>query len=107
MPTLSTVSIIPGIETDAPERTLTRSGAVTEPSSLPVVRSSAATSVAMACSNSSDQPSARKAQHAAVVSVKPGGTGRPASDMRAKPWPLPPSTSTGSPSRSERSASNE
>ena len=45
-PRLRTVSIIPGIENGAPERTDTRSGSVPSPSRLPMSDSSAARAAA-------------------------------------------------------------
>src|SRR5438034_96516 len=79
-PRLRTVSIIPGIDIAAPERTDTSNGFLGSPSFLPVDFSTRAS----ACSTCSQSPGgnflpdAKYALHASVVIVKPGGTGSPA-----------------------------
>ena len=55
-PRFRTVSIIPGIENLAPERTLTRSGSAAFPKPLPVCASTSLT----ASSTSSQRPSGRR-----------------------------------------------
>ncbi len=55
-PRFSTVSIMPGIENFAPERTLTRSGSAALPKPLPVCVSTSLT----ASSTSSQSPSGRR-----------------------------------------------
>ena len=91
-PRFSTVSIIPGIDAAAPERTETRSGVVGLPSRFPIPSSIAAS----AASTSSWRPggyappvSSNHAQ-ASVVIVNPGGTGMPMATISASPAPLPP-----------------
>ena len=93
-PRLRIVSIIPGIETGAPERTETSSGFAGSPSRLPVASSSRAR-----------LPSTSRAQPVGVLAVaqkrrctrahaivKPGGTGTPRFVISARLAPLPPST---------------
>ena len=55
-PRLRTVSIIPGIENLAPDRTLTSSGSAWSPSFLPISFSSLATCLAISLSSPSGQP---------------------------------------------------
>ena len=73
------MSIIPGIENLAPERTETRSGLAGSPKPLPVRRSTSLTASRTSCQRPSGScsPAAKKSLHASVVIVKPGGTGRP------------------------------
>ena len=86
------MSIIPGIDIAAPERTDTSNGFLGSPSFLPVDFSTRAS----ACSTCSQSPGgnllpdAKYALHASVVIVKPGGTGSPAFVISAMPAPLPP-----------------
>ena len=88
------MSIIPGIEKAAPDRTETKSGSDSSPRRLPERCSKAA----RCCLTSSSIPPGklplafRKARQASVVMVKPGGTGRPARVISATPAPLPPSS---------------
>src|SRR6266404_4051067 len=89
---LRTVSIIPGIDIAAPERTETRSGSLGSPSFFFVVFSIVA-SPRSTCSQRPGgnlPPPLKYALHAAVVIVNPGGTGRPAFVISARPAPLPP-----------------
>ena len=92
-PRLRTVSIIPGIENGAPERTDTSSGSTSSPRRLPILASSAASAAATSSSRPSGSFSwpAMYALHASVVIVKPGGTGRPSFVISARFAPLPPS----------------
>ena len=91
-PRLRTVSIIPGMLIAAPERTETRSGFFGSPSFFPAARSTAASAFST-CSQrpgGSLRPEAKYALQAAVVIVKPGGTGSFAFVISARPAPLPP-----------------
>ena len=89
-----TVSIIPGIENLAPERTETSSGSSGSPSRRPVRASSRSR-----CSSTSSNraagtvPVRRYSRQASVVIVKPGGTGMPSRVISARLAPLPPSRS--------------
>ena len=89
------MSIIPGIEIFAPERTETSSGSDGSPKRFPDFSSSAA----MCSPTSSSSPSGTclsapmYARHASVVIVKPAGTGTPSAVISASPTPLPPSNS--------------
>src|SRR5581483_1647767 len=88
------VSIIPGIEVAAPERTETSKGSSGSPKRLPVCSSSRAMCFATSSSSPSTLPSeAMKARHASVVIVKPAGTGIPSCVISASPIPLPPRSS--------------
>ena len=80
-PRLRIVSIMPGIETGAPDRTLTRSGSAGSPNRRPTRSSMRAMCVRSSPSRPSGQPLARYALQAAVVIVNAGGTGSPSS------WP--------------------
>ena len=89
------MSIIPGIETGAPERTDTRRGRGPPPNLRPVRASRSATAVVTSSmSPSGSAPVSMYSRHASVVMTKPGGTGSPAAVMRARPAPLPPRTDT-------------
>src|SRR6266542_3585537 len=92
-PRLRTVSIIPGIENGAPERTETRSGSTSSPRRLPIFCSSAvsASATSSISPSGSRSPAAMYALHASVVIVNPGGTGRPRFVISARLAPLPPS----------------
>src|SRR6266849_2088055 len=98
-PRFRTVSIMPGIENLAPERTLTRSGLFGSPNFLPVFLSRVfrATVVCSHIPGGNLPLFARYARQASVVMVKPGGTGIPALVISAAPAPLPPRRSRGSP----------
>ena len=89
------VSIMPGIENLAPERTETKSGSAGSPSFRP--RSSSSRRTASACCSATSigtfPPEAEYRVHVSVVTVNPGGTGTPAFVISASPAPLPPRTS--------------
>ena len=88
------MSIIPGIETAAPDRTETSSGSSLEPKRLPVVSSSLRTcSSTSSASPSGSSRAAMNARHASVVIVNPAGTDTPIRVISASPIPLPPSSS--------------
>ncbi len=89
------LSIIPGIEKTAPLRTDTSSGSAPAPKRWPMRSSSAATAASTCASSPSghSQPACIACTQAAVVIVKPSGTGRPSFVMSARPLPLPPSRS--------------
>jgi hypothetical protein len=70
------VSIIPGMETGAPERTLTSSGLAGSPKRRPSVASSRPMCSLISSSSPSGQPSDRYSRQVAVEMAKPGGTGR-------------------------------
>ena len=93
------VSIMPGIENLAPERTETSSGLVWEPSSWPLAASRhfTARSTWRSMAGPSRLPFSKKCRHADVARVKPGGTGSRALVISANPAPLPPSSSFLSP----------
>ena len=99
------MSIIPGIETAAPERTETRSGSVGSPKRLPVVSSSLATASATwpESPSGTEPPRRMYSRHASVVTVKPAGTGSPIAVISASPTPLPPRSSRPRPPPSEKS----
>src|SRR5271166_3819225 len=100
MPRLCTVSIMPGIDTGAPERTDTSSGFGPAPKRRPVRSSSQTTAAAI----SSSRPGgvawpARNAAQARVVMTTAGGTFSPSACMRATDQALPPINSRpGAPS---------
>ena len=90
------VSIMPGIENFAPERTETSSGFFTEPSLAPVglldlldVRDHLVVDGRRAPCGLARS----RARQASVEMVNPGGTGRPALVISARFAPLPPSVS--------------
>ncbi len=93
-PTFRTVSIIPGIDTAAPDRTETSSGSSAWPSFFPIFCCSRSTwwSISSTSSGGTD-PVARYARQASAVMVKPGGTGRPRLVISARFAPFPPSSS--------------
>jgi hypothetical protein len=80
------------MENRAPERTDSSSGSSGCPSARP-----AAVSIAVRCAEISahmpvgSPPLSRKARQASVVTVNPGGTGRPSRVISARFDPLPPS----------------
>ena len=91
--------IIPGIEKAAPERTETSSGFLGSPNFFPTFSS-------IFCKPSltwSHMPSgkllslSKKALQASVVTMSPGGTGKPARVISQSPAPLPPSSDLSSP----------
>ena len=89
------MSIIPGIETAAPERTETSSGSSMSPKRLPVFSSSAPRwrSISSSSPSGSALPFDMYARQASVVIVNPAGTGTPICVISARPIPLPPSSS--------------
>ena len=85
------MSIIPGIENLAPERTLTSSGSVGSPRPRPILRSSSATWVRISSSRPAGHPDLMYARDASVEIVKPGGTGSFSTlVISARLAPLPP-----------------
>ncbi len=86
------MSIIPGMETRAPERTDTRSGRSGSPSRLPAAASRRARPLSICFQNPGGcfLPAPLYAAHASVVMVKPGGTGTPRLVISASSHPLPP-----------------
>ncbi len=88
---MRTVSIIPGMENFAPDRTDTSSGSSGSPSFLPRACSSAARcSLTSSASPSGALPSSMYARQASVLIVNPGGTGNPRFVISARFAPLPP-----------------
>ncbi len=88
------MSIIPGIEIAAPDRTDTRSGSAGSPKRFPARSWSRATwSSTSGQSPSGASPVRIVSRHASVVTVKPAGTGIPSAVISARPTPLPPSSS--------------
>ena len=87
------MSIIPGIETTAPERTDTSSGRSASPSARLTrpSKASSASSISSASPSGQAPPAREAAMHASVVTVKPSGTGMPSESISASPAPLPPS----------------
>src|SRR3990172_7350117 len=91
-PRFRTVSIMPGIDTRAPDRTDTRSGLAGSPKRRLVADSSRRRLV----TTSSHMPSGcrfsrlKYSTHASVVIVKPGGTGMPRLVISARSHPFPP-----------------
>ncbi len=85
---------MPGIDTAAPDRTLNSSGLSAEPKLLPVSCSTAAMPARASSHSDSGQlsPCSKKCSQAAVVMVKPGGTGSPRLVISARPAPFPPRT---------------
>jgi hypothetical protein len=95
------VSIIPGIDARAPERTLTSSGADGSPRRAPMAFSSRVTAAVIACSTAwAIAPDRANAMQTSVAIVNPGGTGSPIAVISARPAPFPPRRSRrfGSPS---------
>ncbi len=91
-PRFSTVSIMPGMDMGAPERTDTSSGSCASPIFLPM-RSSRSTRYSwMVSSAPSGQVLSAVAYSMQVWHeiVKPGGTGRPMLAISARLAPLPP-----------------
>ena len=96
-PTLRTVSIIPGIENFAPDRTDTSSGSSGSPNCRPIWSSNARNARVTCTRNSGGTaPSTRYRRHASVVTVNPGGTGNPNRVISARFAPLPPNRSFSS-----------
>ena len=85
------MSIIPGIENLAPERTLTSSGSAGSPRRRPILASSLATWAAISSLRPAGQPPCMYARQASVEIVKPGGTGSLSTlVISARLAPLPP-----------------
>ena len=93
------MSIIPGIETAAPERTETSSGSLGSPKRFPVCSSSARDLLGDLVLEAVRELAAARmySTQASVVTVKPAGTGIPIAVISARPTPLPPSSSRPSP----------
>ena len=91
-PRFSTVSIMPGMEKGAPERTDTSSGSSASPRRLPMRSSRSARYSAMVSSAPAGQVLSALAysMHVWQVIVNPGGTGRPMLAISARFAPLPP-----------------
>ncbi len=90
-PMFRTVSIMPGMENLAPERTDTSSGSSAWPSSLPISCWSDFRWLLISwCSEDGSLPVSRKTLQASVVMMNPGGTGRPRLVISARFAPLPP-----------------
>jgi len=87
------VSIIPGIETRAPERTEINNGLSLSPNSAPIIFSIfsiACSTSPLIISTTASCPSSLYSVHTSVVIVNPGGTGIPIKLISAKLAPLPP-----------------
>jgi hypothetical protein len=87
------VSIMPGIDARAPERTLTSSGSAASPKRLP----SSLDRASAACTSARERAGywrscAIEVVQTSVLSVKPGGTGMPRRLISARFAPLPPSS---------------
>ena len=93
-PRFSTVSIMPGMEKGAPERTETSSGSSASPRRLPMRSSRSARYSAMVSRAPSGHtlPALAYSMQVWQVMVNPGGTGRPMLAISARLAPLPPST---------------
>src|ERR1700690_4167224 len=90
-PRLRIVSIIPGIEMAAPERTDTSSGSSVSPKRFPLFSSRRAMCSPISSSRPSGASCRRtKARQASVVIVNPPGTGTPSWVISARPIPFPP-----------------
>jgi hypothetical protein len=89
---LSTVSIIPGIETRAPERTETSSGRSASPKRCPIICSTLASAVSTSAlmPGVSRPPFSLYSAQTPVEIVKPAGTGTPRLVISARLAPLPP-----------------
>ena len=85
-PTLSSVSIIPGIDCGAPERTATSSGRRSAPNARPVASSRPRTAAARwsISANVSGPRAASPGEHQLVGSTKPCGTLSPSAAMRER-----------------------
>ena len=93
-PRFKIVSIIPGIEALAPERTETNNGLFTSPNLEFIKVSTLANALSTSCfSNSTTQslPFSKYSLQTSVVIVNPGGTGTPIKFISARFAPLPPS----------------
>jgi hypothetical protein len=100
-PRLSTVCIMPGIDTGAPERTDTSSGSSSPAPARPNRRfvrcSSDSIDARTSAASCSPRPAAVSPEShalcASVETMKPGGTGSPIRDISHRSAPLPPSRS--------------
>ena len=91
------MSIIPGMDRGAPDRTLTSSGSAASPKRRPTSASIRAMWPRISSSRPSGQPLARNSLQAAVLIVNAGGTGSPSSvAIVAMFAALPPMTSASS-----------
>ena len=92
------VSIIPGMETAAPLRTLTRSGTESvAPKVLPAASSRRGMSLLTSVTRlSGSVPCSMYSTQARVEIVNPGGTGTPMEVISARLAPLPPRSSFSS-----------
>ena len=90
-PRLRTVSIIPGIENFAPERTETSRGSRASPRRVPIARSRRRRARPTSSTSPSGITPVSHARQASVVIVKPGGTGSLSTEViSARFAPLPP-----------------
>ena len=96
------MSIIPGIETGAPDRTLTSKGSAASPNRRPTAASTSAIRARSSSSRPSGQPPARNARQVSVVTTKPGGTGSPKPSISPRFAAFPPTSA----STSSRGSSN-
>ena len=102
-PRLRIVSIMPGIETAAPDRTETSSGLVLSPNFLPCLLLEQRDVLVDLVHQSVGKTAAGlvvRFAHVSVVIVKPGGTGSPIEVISARLAPLPPISSFIDPSPS-------
>ncbi len=106
-PRLRIVSIIPGMEERAPERTETRSGFSGSPNRLSVSCSSLSSADSTSPRIASSEAPREKSAHTEVSIVNPGGTGIPRAVISARPAPLPPRVSLPSPAPSATPLPNE
>ena len=94
IPTFNTVSIMPGIENFAPERTDTNNGFSGSPNFFPSSFSRFPSALCISASSESGiVPFFKNWRQAFVVIVNPGGTGKPIRVISDKFAPLPPSRS--------------
>ncbi len=94
IPTLRTVSIIPGMENFAPDLTDTKSGLDGSPNCRPTRRSNFATSISISVSSWDERClRSKKSRQAEVVIVKPSGTGIPRVIISERLAPFPPKSS--------------
>ena len=91
-PRFRIVSIIPGIDTGAPDRTETSRGVGPPPKVRPVRCSRVDMAARTSASNpvGSCRPEVMNSRQASVVMMKPVGTGSPSALILARPAPLPP-----------------
>ncbi len=102
-PRLRMVSIIPGMDTGAPDRTDRSRGTGPAPKLFSIRCSSPAIRAVISSPSSdgiADPDAARYSRQARVEMTKPSGTGSPAWVILARPAPFPPSRSTSAGSAS-------